>query len=302
MAAAVAIWHGASSPVEGDAVTPPAPVATPAPASRQPAVAPAAPAAAVAPNAHRVAELLKQGSLRDTEADGDWGRWAGDALQPSHSLRRRFDYLLTGLGEVHEGALRAWIAEQVGALHGPAGAAQVLAVWERYLALLKTETGGRIDPADTKRSMRAIAERSAPRNATLGAAWAHAFFADDEAEARAFIERRSAAREASSTSADAMALITPSPATSTAEQTRQREADRIAAFGTEGAERLRAEEASWAAWQQRLDAARERQRAIGADPQLSEVQRAQARDDDLARAFNGTELIRARGLFQADGR
>ncbi len=95
-----------------------------------------------------VARLLQHGSLGGTEADGDWGHWIGETPQPAQ--------------------LRAWVAAQVTALHGAAGAAQVLAVWDHYLALLQTSAGGRVDAADRSSLRRAMAERAAERNVALG--------------------------------------------------------------------------------------------------------------------------------------
>jgi lipase chaperone LimK len=277
------------------------------------ALASSSSAAAVDDAVAHVARLLQHGSLGGTEADGDWGRWSGDTLQPALSLRRRFDYLLTGLGEAQPAQLRAWVAAQVTALHGAAGAAQVLAVWDHYLALLQTAAGGRIDAADGGILRRALAELAAQRNAALGPAWAHAFFADETAETHAFLARREAHHAAASNStdaaafsvpgaADAMGLLTPPNPSLAPEAARRREADRVAVFGTEASARLRAEEAEWSAWELRLSAARERRQAIAADPQLSAPQRAQLQEADIARSFSGSELLRARGLLAADPR
>lgn len=257
----------------------------------------------------RVEALWQQGSLRGTEADGDWGRWTGAALQPDRSLRRRFDYLLTGLGEVDPAQLRAWIAAQVDAAHGPGGTAQVLAIWDRYLALLQTAPSGRVDVSDDASLRRAMAEDVARRSAALGPAWAHAFFADDAADAEAFVERRSARRRAESSGAsavpapdvavDAMRLIVAPATPLSPELSQRRDAERLATFGADGTARLQAEEAEWAAWEARLADARERRAAIAVDAQLSTPQRTEAIAADLTRHFSGNELVRARGLLGA---
>jgi hypothetical protein len=76
------------------------------------------------------------GSLRGADLDGGWGNWNGQQLLPSRDLRRRFDQLLTTVGEAEPDELRAqlvaWLAERD---LGPQGAQEVLAVWDRYLKL-----------------------------------------------------------------------------------------------------------------------------------------------------------------------
>ena len=246
-----------------------------------------------------VAALLQHGSLRGTALDGDWGAWAGAALQPSRSLRQRFDYLLTGLGEVQPAQLRAWIAAEVSAQHGDAGAAQVLAVWDAYLRLLQTKADDRPDLSNDDDFKRAMANETTRRNTLLGPAWAHAFFADDDRESLAFLARRATRGDAQARGpeADAMALIEPPSAPLSAAQLAERDAQRITTFGSDAAERLREQDAAWAAWQRRLDDAREALRAIGAASFSTRVQRDQALGAELARRFTGNELIRARAML-----
>ncbi len=270
-----------------------------------------APVPAASDAAQHVAMVLQQGSLAGTEPDGDWGRWSGEVLLPSVSLRRRFDYLLTTLGEAQPAQLREWISAQVSAQHGAAGKTQVLAVWDRYLALLQTAPVEHVDTADDASLRRAMAELTAQRNAALGPAWAYAFFADDGAENEAFLARRSAGRAAPSSSndaapsrtapegADAMALLAPPVTPLSPDAGRRRDAERVATFGAEAAARLRSEEADWATWQAQLSLARARREAIAADPQLSALQRVQAQEAELTRAFSGGELLRARALLGA---
>lgn len=249
-----------------------------------------------------VDELRKTGSLRGTELDGDWGSFAGAELQPGYRLRQRFDYLLLGIGDVEEADMRAWIAQQVKAVHGDKGAAQVLAVWDSYLKLQRSQVGGQAaDPTDPVAWQRWIADRSAARSAAMGPAWARAFFAQEESNLRDYgermVQRAAAPHHAVEPEYAAQKALLPAGAALDAKAVAERHSQRVQHFGAEGARRLADEDKAWAEWNQRIDAARAGQRQIAADPQLSELQRKQAIEADLATRFQGKDLIRARGLL-----
>ncbi len=243
----------------------------------------------------RVAKVLEHGSLRGSELDGDWGQWVDGQLQPSLSLRRRFGYMLTALGEVQAADLAHWIDQEVSAERNAPAARQVLAVWGRYIRLQQTSFTTQVNPVDAATWQAALAERTAARQQILGVDWAKAFYADEERTFVAFSEKP-AAQRASGADEQTLAIALLRPA---AEQNEQRHAQRVAQFGAEAAERLQQEDASWADWEQRLQAARERMQAIAAAPELSALQRRQAQDAALAEAFSGNELVRARSLLGA---
>lgn len=247
----------------------------------------------------RVLKVWESGSLRGSDLDGDWGEWKDQQLQPSSSLRRRFDYLLTALGEVAAGDLRHWVEQEVSVALGSSGAArQVLAVWDRYISLQQTAFTTRADPHDAATWQPALAERTAARQWILGGDWARAFYGDEEQAFAAFSEQLAAQRSGAAAPPDVQAalLSAPGPAL-TAEQAGQLHALRVQQFGAEAAERLRDEDAQWASWEQRLQAARERIQAIATAPELSAPQRIQAQRDHLAQAFSGNELVRAQALL-----
>jgi lipase chaperone LimK len=252
----------------------------------------AAARAAEAAAAH-VARLWVDGSLRGTDLDGDWGTWAGDRLQPGLSLRRRFDYLLTGTGEVEPAELRHWIEQQLTLERGIDAARQVLDVWDRYLALQQRRFETAWKPDDPASWAGVMAERSKVRRDLLGAPWAQAFYADEERDFATLAARRSAAPAAPASPSPS--LLTPDAAA----QTPELHAARSAQFGAEGAERLRAEDAAWAHWEQRIADARAALQAIAQRPELSAPQREQALQDELARRFSGTELQRAHAILRS---
>jgi len=244
----------------------------------------------------RVMKVWESGSLRGSDLDGDWGQWVADAsgnqqLQPSLSLRRRFDYLLTALGEVTAPDLRQWMAQEIGAELGSAAAQQVLAVWTSFKS--------RVNPNDAATWQPSLAERAAVRRQILGEEWAKAFYADEERDFVAFTGQLATQRAAgTAVPGDAqMALLMPAaPKADPA----QLQAQRVQQLGVEGAERLRAEEAQWADWERRLATARTRLQEIAAAPELSALQRAQAQAAYLAQNFAGAELVRVRALLGVD--
>ncbi|MBX3623305.1 MAG: hypothetical protein KF891_25325 [Rhizobacter sp.] len=309
LAAAVA-WAAISWLAPADAPGPgaPAPVYTDwqfnpyAKGAPLPAVQHNADAARAAEAAHeRVQQVIAHGSLRDTDADGDWGRWAGGQLQPSFSLRQRFDYLLTTLGEATPADLRQWVDEEVTAQKGAAAARQVLAVWDRYIALQQHAFRLQANPADPASWQPALAERVSVRQQILGRDWAQAFYAEEEKALLAHAEAMSSPAgrdDKTPPEGDVMALLTAPADAALAEQVQAR---RVQQLGPEAAERLRAEDAAWADWERRLQAARLRLQAIVVAPELSAPQRRQAQDDALAQAFSGQELVRARALLLDHG-
>jgi lipase chaperone LimK len=252
----------------------------------------------------RVMKVFESGSLRGSDLDGDWGEWVADAagaqqLQPSLSLRRRFDYLLTALGEVTAPDLRQWMAQEIGTELGSAAAQQVLAVWDRYVALQQASFKSQVNPNDAATWQPSLAERAAVRRQILGEEWAKAFYADEERDFVAFTGQLSTQRAAgTAVPGDAqMALLMPAAPTADAAQL---QAQRVQQLGVEGAERLRGEEAQWADWERRLAAARMRLQEIAAAPELSALQRAQAQAAYLAQNFAGAELVRVRALLGVD--
>lgn len=247
----------------------------------------------------RVQQVLAQGSLRGSELDGDWGSWVDGRLVPSFSLRQRFDYLLTALGETTPADLRHWIEEEVTTQMNAGAARQVLAVWDRYIALQQQSFRHVANPADPATWQPALAERVSARQTALGRDWAEAFYGDEEKAFATHTAQVASQRAAGTTVADSGTpawLLGPS---GSAAHTEALHAARVQQVGADGAERLRAEDEAWAAWEQRLGAARERLQALAAAPELSAPQRAQAQEDELARRFAGSELVRARALLLA---
>ena len=236
-----------------------------------------------------VQTVLERGSLRESELDGDWGRWVEGQLQPSQTLRQRFDYLLTSLGEADPAQLRHWIEQEVTAQKSAAAARQVLAVWDRYIALQQHRFRHAPNVADPGTWAVALAERSQVRQQLLGRDWAQAFYADEEAALTQYIEQRKQQR----VEPDPSVLLIATPGTAPD----QLHSQRVQQLGAEAAERLRAEDQAWADWERRLAAAQQALNTLATAPNLSAPQRQQAQDAHLAQHFSGSELQRARALL-----
>lgn len=239
----------------------------------------------------KVQNVLQRGSLRESELDGSWGDWANGVLQPSRSLRQRFDYLLTALGEAGPAELRHWIDDEVTTQMNAGAARQVLAVWDRYVTLQQQRFKNQPDVADPSTWAAALAERSLVRQQVLGRDWAQAFYGDEEAAFTQHIEQRT--KPDARPEADPQALLIRAPGANADEL----HAQRVRQLGADAAERLRTEDAAWADWERRLDTARARLQAIAAAPELSAVQQREQQQAHLASSFSGNELVRARAVL-----
>lgn len=241
----------------------------------------------------QVQRVLDRGSLRETQLDGDWGRWVDGQLQPSRSLRQRFDYLLTALGEADPAQLRHWIEQEVTAQMNAGAARQVLAVWDRYIALQQHRFERQPKLTDPESWAPALNERTQVRQRVLGLDWAQAFYAEEEAAFTQYIQQRTGTTGAAVAAAEAATLLVAAPGA----EPRQLHAQRVQALGPEVAERLHAEDDAWAAWERRLATARQELEALAVAPQLSALQRQQAQEQYLAQHFSGSERVRARALL-----
>jgi len=303
-----AAWVAGASLVVGGALwwwSSPAPVAMPSdtgPALSVPA-ATAGPATALesasgwlSGTTRRSAEqwdswLFTQSSLRGSSLDGDWGEIGPQGLVPSLALRQRFDQLMTTLGEVNATELRAMVQSLAERDLGH-DAAQVMVVWDRYVALVNAPLAGRPDLSDPQQWLVVLREQQAQRRQMLGADWAAAFFADDEALLGTTVQRLTEHR--SSPQAAPVAHWQAPPAGVSAELW---QAQREHTLGAEAAARLAAVDAEESAWTQRLETARQTQAALLNRAELSALQRQQELQRWLESHFSEREQIRVRALL-----
>lgn len=235
--------------------------------------------------------LFVEGSLREAVLDGEWGVGAHGRLQPSLALRRRFDQLLTTLGEVHLDELTGWLRERTLRDVGPQASAEILAVWDRYVALQERRHATAVRLDDPRSWEQALAERQLARRELLGPAWAEAFYRDEEDAMRRQIEL--ASQPGSPGRPTEAALLHPDPQLGADELHRRR----TGRYGPEAADRLRAEDEAQARWQARLAQAREQVRALQHAAHLSEPQRAQAIEGWIVAHFDAREQMRVKALL-----
>lgn len=221
--------------------------------------------------------IREHSSLRGAQADGDWGTLDDQGrLQPSASVRRRFDQLLTLHGELTLDQLSLFVAQNASEALGPAGGAQVVEVWRRYLGLQGRPLATRVSLADPATWRQAQAERVAARRATLGPEWSAAFYAQDDAEFDALLRQAQNPPTASTTVASVLNPAELSP---------------------EQAQRLAAQRAAWADWQTRLTQAQREWRSLQSDPTLSDMQRRAALGAFIGPRFDAAEQRRVRALL-----
>lgn len=247
--------------------------------------------------------LFAQGSLRGSTLDGDWGVDAQGRLQPSRALRRRFDQLLSTLGEVGVDELGRWLQARARAELSAPAADEVMQVWERYLQLQRRSYRWGLDGRDSNAWQAALAERQTARREVLGRAWADAFYADEEEALRRTLaarESRSGPRDEAGAAAAVGLAVLPELAHAPAagadaqllfEQRRQ-------ALGLAAAQRLAAEDVAQADWDARLAAARAELARLSQATELSALQRQQAAEAWIAAHFSaGGEQLRVRALL-----
>ncbi|MFN7694172.1 MAG: hypothetical protein ACK5O3_09025 [Burkholderiales bacterium] len=213
-------------------------------------------------------------ALQAAEWPGRWALNSAGVIQPSADVRRRFDHLLSRLGDQNLLQLRTSMQQQVTEEAGPAAAEQVVVLWDRYLRLQlwpwKTEV--ELDRPDTWRQ--ALNERSRIRRDLLGPAFAEAFFGADEREFLKWIEARAPAPSSS-----------PLP---------------VEAYGPASREAALSQE--WQRWERRLEASRRTLEQVQQAPDLSPEQRRIAMQQHFSAAYEGSERRRAEALLSAGAR
>jgi len=246
-------------------------------------------------------------SLRGTELDGALSVDASGRLLLDRELRRLFDHLLAGMGEVSLDSLRERLRHVALDQGGEALAAQVLAAFERYLDYLRAEDRLVLPPGSGP------AERldalMALRRSELGEELAEAWFGEEERYALSALERLVGDEQAADPEAAQRWQAERDEATGfqlAVEQTEQfdqlgisaeqRFAEREAMYGEAAARRLAALDAERAAWQRRLLEWRAERERLLADASLGAAAREAALEAALQARFDEAEQRRVRAL------
>jgi lipase chaperone LimK len=262
-------------------------------------------------------------SLRDTEPDGPIEADASGHLILGPGVRRFFEYWLSAEGEESAAALRTRLQTAARARLPSAAAAELEALFDRYLRY--REAGHALAAGDADLELRR-ARVTTLRRAQLGDAAAAALFADEDAlDALALARRRlqldrsiGAADHAASEAAleaqlppslRAARAATTAPARLDAEEAAMRaagatdgdiQAVRIQASGPEAAARLRELDRARVDWQARVSDFRARRAALAAgesDPAALE----RKVHELVISMFSEPEQVRIAALERADG-
>ncbi len=246
-------------------------------------------------------------SLRGAELDGHLHQDDAGRLVEDRELRRLFDHLLAGQGEVGLAALRERLRAHALEVGGEALARQALDAFERYLDYLRSEA--ELDPAGIADLGQRLDALTALRRRLLGDELAEAFFGEEERYARDALARMAGgeglvdAPEAERWRAERSAATEHQRALEQTEQFEhldlppaQRHAERAALYGEAAADRLAALDAERAAWQQRLDDWRSKRERIESDPRLDAAARERALQAELDARFDPAEQRRVRAL------
>lgn len=246
-------------------------------------------------------------SLRGAELDGRLNQDEAGRLVENRELRRLFDHLLAGQGEVGLDTLRERLRAHAMETGGDALARQALAAFERYLDYLRSEA--ELDPAGIADLGQRLDALSELRRRLLGEELAEAFFGEEERYARDALDRMDGgegladAPESERWRAERIEATEHQRALEQTEQFEhlalppvQRHAERAALYGEAAADRLAALDAERAAWQQRLDDWRSARERIESDPRLDTAAREHALQAELDARFDPAEQRRVRAL------
>lgn len=187
---------------------------------------------AAAEGARSIEQVRLSGSLRGSDLDGDW---VVAKLQTDPALSRRFDHLLTALGEVDAAEIRRWIGAEVTRELDAATAAQVLIAWDEHLAGLQNK------PIPGQEAGNNYPTNPPPKHVR-------------------------------NPPVPPRALLLPEPMAST-EQLQTLHTQRVERLGAEAAERLRTEDAARWAWQRRLAQARTQWQSLPSSEREAYVKR-----------------------------
>lgn len=236
-------------------------------------------------------QLLRKGSLAGTEPAGDWCVSRDQKLQPCNALRLRFEYYLLGIGEVGTNELRSLVQDESLRANGAALTSEVMALWDHYWQLRTYAWKNHIDPSDRSTWLPVVEELHAVRQQILGAAWATAFFADDEAAFRADYARLETGLARPADMGD------PVPQMSAGADAAAVTAARVARYGEAAAERLAQVDNEWANWDKRLNLARSEWARLQQAANLSDPQRKAAMTGYVQANFNLEERRRVLALL-----
>lgn len=255
-------------------------------------------------------------SLRGTELDGAIGWDPDGSVRLDRALRRRFDHLLSAIGERSLPQIRAGLAQDLAPIAAPASARAVLEVFDRYTDYLAAVTHLQVR-ADESR----VAALHRLRLERLGQAITRAFFEDEERddawalERQALLQRTDLSEAQRKEALEALDAKMPADRRDLAAELSQlqgvmaqtaaleasgataeeKRAAREALVGAAAAQRLETLDRERERWAARVDAYRQRKLALEAKGPLDEAARSELQQL-LLRDFDENERRRVQVL------
>jgi len=256
-------------------------------------------------------------SLQGTDPDGAVGFGADGTVRVDRALRRRFDYLLSTLGEATLAQVRASLKADLKPVASASSAASALALFDAYTAYLQA-----VDQLRPLANMDRLQVLHDLRVRALTAPVAQAFFEDEERVdawalgSRATLSRTELSAQQRTDAQLALAAGLSADARSTLDElveikritdetaafdasgasAQQRRVAREARLGTTAAQRLAELDAAHARWSARVAAFRVERDALEADATLDAAGRRRALETILSRDFSLPEGRRVRAL------
>jgi len=249
-------------------------------------------------------------SWSDADRDGEVRFDSNGRLMIDAELRRRFDFVLTGLGEQGLPALRQLLIEQLSGELGPTQVEQVLAEFDLYTAFLQA-ADELMQVTGSELASRFDSVRDLQRE-LLGEERAEAWFGDQNADIARALAIQAGEFEAGDPASDPLAadLAAATGHHTALEMNRQYEglaiepaqryAEREALYGPDAAERLAALDQERAAWNDRLQRYADYRASLLRDGRLSDGEIEQALSTWRAGAFSDPEIRRVIALEQAN--
>jgi lipase chaperone LimK len=234
--------------------------------------------------------LFKEGSFAGTEPAGDWCV-ANKKLTPCPELRSRFEYYVLGLGEVTIEEIRGLIQDEAKHAHGDELAAQIMAVWDKYWQVRTYNWHNKFVQADRATWMPVFEEQRSVRRQILGAAWAEAFFKDDEQHFSEYYAQLESGQPPPPDPGEPVPQMAPGKDSAAVR------AERIARYGEAAADRLDKADAEWADWERRLGAAKTEWERLQKATNLSDAQRKAEMSTYVKSNFPADEQLRVQALL-----
>lgn len=219
----------------------------------------------------------------DVDADGTIQFDEKGRLRVDRNLRRRFDFILTGLGEVPPDRLRAEFGRQLEAAYTPEQVAQILSEFDRYVDYLRSADALMSSTAPDLRSR--FEAVTALQRDFLGPERSEAWFGEDNAYLERTLDVMEGrieggdeaqdpyAAELQAATAHHMAVEMADQYERLGIEPAQRHVEREALYGTEAADRLAALDAERAAWETRVRAYAQERARLEAMLGLGEAER-----------------------------